>query len=47
MGSVSFNLFFLEVLAVVTDKRAEFAPNVPTVVELGYPLVYIPLLPGP
>ena len=34
----------VKVLAVVTNKRAEFAPNVPTVVELGYPLVYIPLL---
>ena len=34
----------VKVLAVVTDRRAEFLPNVPTVVELGYPLVYIPLL---
>jgi tripartite-type tricarboxylate transporter receptor subunit TctC len=34
----------VRVLAVVTDRRAEFLPNVPTVVELGYPLVYIPLL---
>jgi tripartite-type tricarboxylate transporter receptor subunit TctC len=34
----------VKVLAVVTNKRAEFAPNVPTVVELGYPVIYIPLL---
>lgn len=34
----------VKVLAVVTDRRAEFLPNVPTVVELGYPLVYVPLL---
>jgi tripartite-type tricarboxylate transporter receptor subunit TctC len=39
----------VKVLAVVTNKRAEFASNIPTVVELGYPLVYIPLvgLAGP
>ena len=34
----------VKVLAVVTNKRAEFATNVPTVVELGYPIVYVPLL---
>lgn len=34
----------VKVLAVVTDKRAEFAATVPTVVELGYPIVYIPIL---
>ena len=34
----------IKILAVVTDKRAEFAAAVPTVVELGYPVVYVPLL---
>ncbi len=34
----------VKVLAVVSNRRAEFLPNVPTVVELGYPLVYVPLL---
>ncbi len=34
----------LKVLAVVTDKRVDFAPKVPTVVELGYPIVYVPIL---
>jgi tripartite-type tricarboxylate transporter receptor subunit TctC len=34
----------VKVLAVVTNKRAEFAPNIPTVVELGYPVIYVPLL---
>jgi len=34
----------VKVLAVLSNKRAEFAPNVPTVVELGYPLPYLPLL---
>jgi tripartite-type tricarboxylate transporter receptor subunit TctC len=34
----------VKVLAVVTSKRADFAPNIPTVVELGYPIVYMPLL---
>jgi tripartite-type tricarboxylate transporter receptor subunit TctC len=34
----------VKILAVITDKRAEFAANVPTVVELGYPIVYVPLL---
>jgi len=34
----------VKVLAVVTNKRAEFAPNIPTVVELGYPVIYIPIV---
>ncbi len=34
----------VKVLAVVTNKRADFAPNIPTVVELGYPLTYVPIL---
>ena len=34
----------LKALAVVTEKRVDFAPNVPTVVELGYPLVYVSIL---
>lgn len=34
----------LKVLAVLTGKRVDFAPKVPTVVELGYSIVYVPLL---
>jgi len=34
----------LRVLAVCTEKRVDFAPNVPTVVELGYELPYVSLL---
>ncbi len=34
----------LKVLATVTEKRADFAPKVPTVVELGYPILYISIL---
>lgn len=34
----------VKVLAFVTNKKAEFAPNIPTVVELGYPIVYLPLV---
>jgi len=34
----------VKVLAVVSDRRADFLANVPSAVELGYPLVYIPLL---
>jgi tripartite-type tricarboxylate transporter receptor subunit TctC len=34
----------LKVLAVCTAKRPDFAPKVPTIVELGYPIVYVPLL---
>ena len=34
----------VKVLAVCTEKRVDFAPNVPTVVELGYPIPYVPLL---
>ena len=34
----------VKVLAIVTNKRAEFAPTVPTVVELGYPIVYASIL---
>jgi tripartite-type tricarboxylate transporter receptor subunit TctC len=34
----------VRVLAVLSNKRAEFAANVPSVVELGYSLVYVPLL---
>ncbi len=34
----------VRVLAVVTEKRAEFAPEVPTVVELGYPIIYVSIL---
>jgi tripartite-type tricarboxylate transporter receptor subunit TctC len=34
----------VKVLAVLTEKRVDFAPQVPTVVELGYPIVYAPIL---
>jgi tripartite-type tricarboxylate transporter receptor subunit TctC len=34
----------VRVLATVTEKRAEFAPSVPTVVELGYPILYVSVL---
>ena len=34
----------IRVLATVTERRAEFAPNIPTVVELGYPIVYVSVL---
>jgi tripartite-type tricarboxylate transporter receptor subunit TctC len=34
----------VKVLAVVTNKRAEFAPDIPSVVELGYPVIYIPIV---
>ncbi len=34
----------VRVLAVVTEKRADFAPDVPTVVELGYPITYVSIL---
>ncbi len=34
----------VRVLAVVSDKRAVFAPKVPAVTEFGYQLTYIPLL---
>jgi tripartite-type tricarboxylate transporter receptor subunit TctC len=34
----------LKVLAVCTEKRVDFAPNVPTVVELGYELPYVSIL---
>jgi tripartite-type tricarboxylate transporter receptor subunit TctC len=34
----------VRVLAVVTEKRADFAPDVPTVVELGYPIIYVSIL---
>ena len=34
----------VKVLAFVTNKKAEFAPNIPTVVELGYPIVYLPIV---
>jgi tripartite-type tricarboxylate transporter receptor subunit TctC len=34
----------LKVLATVTEKRADFAPKVPTVVELGYPILYVSIL---
>ncbi len=34
----------VKVLAVVTEKRVDFAPKVPSVVELGYPIVYVPVL---
>ncbi len=34
----------VKVLAVLSDKRVDFAPKVPTVVELGYPIVYVPIL---
>jgi tripartite-type tricarboxylate transporter receptor subunit TctC len=34
----------LKPLAVCTDKRVDFAPNVPTVVELGYELPYVSIL---
>jgi len=34
----------LKVLAVCTNKRVDFAPNVPTVVELGYELPYVSIL---
>jgi tripartite-type tricarboxylate transporter receptor subunit TctC len=32
----------IKVLAGITIKRADFAPKVPSVVELGYPIVYAP-----
>ena len=31
----------IRVLAVCTEKRVDFLPNVPTVLELGYPLPYV------
>jgi tripartite-type tricarboxylate transporter receptor subunit TctC len=34
----------VRVLAVLIERRVEFAPNIPTVVELGYSIVYIPIL---
>jgi len=34
----------LKALAVVTAKRAEFAPNVPTVEELGYPSRFLSVI---
>jgi tripartite-type tricarboxylate transporter receptor subunit TctC len=34
----------VKVLAVVTDKRADFLPNIPAVTEFGYPVIYIPLV---
>ena len=34
----------IRVLATVTEKRAEFAPNIPTVVEIGYPILYVSVL---
>jgi tripartite-type tricarboxylate transporter receptor subunit TctC len=35
----------LRVLVVVTtEKRVDFAPTVPTAVELGYPVVFFPVL---
>jgi tripartite-type tricarboxylate transporter receptor subunit TctC len=34
----------LKVLAVCTEKRVDFASNVPTVVELGYELPYVSIL---
>ena len=34
----------IRVLAVVTEKRADFAPDVPTVMELGHPIVYVSIL---
>lgn len=34
----------LKALAVVTEKRVDFAPNVPTFLELGYPLIYVSIL---
>jgi len=35
----------VKVLAVVTsEKRVDFAPTVPTAVELGYPVVFIPII---
>jgi tripartite-type tricarboxylate transporter receptor subunit TctC len=34
----------VRVLAVATEKRLEFAQNVPTIPELGYPLAYVSLL---
>jgi len=34
----------VKVLAVCTQNRVEFAPHIPTVVELGYPIVYVPIL---
>jgi tripartite-type tricarboxylate transporter receptor subunit TctC len=35
----------LKLLAVVTsDKRVDFIPSVPTAMELGYPVVFLPIL---
>jgi tripartite-type tricarboxylate transporter receptor subunit TctC len=34
----------LKVLAICTEKRVDFAPNIPTVVELGYELPYVSIL---
>jgi len=35
----------LKLLAVVTsDKRVDFIPSVPTAMELGYPIVFLPIL---
>jgi len=34
----------LRVLAVCTENRVDFLPNVPTVLELGYPLPYVSAL---
>lgn len=34
----------LRVLAVITEKRADFLPAVPTVVELGYPVKFVSVL---
>ncbi len=34
----------VRVLAVLTEKRVDFAPDVPTVMELGYPVVYLSVL---
>lgn len=34
----------LKILVMCTEKRVEFAPDIPTVVELGYRLAYVPIL---
>jgi tripartite-type tricarboxylate transporter receptor subunit TctC len=35
----------LKLLAVITsEKRVEFLPSVPTAIELGYPVVFLPIL---
>ena len=34
----------LKVLAVITEKRADFLPAVPTVAELGYPVKFVSVL---